>query len=338
MSKTTSSKRAFAASVVSLALCFVMLLGTTFAWFTASTSTLVNTITSGNLKIDLVDGTGEDASSLVGKTLSFVDASDAAITDDVLWEPNCTYTVQDVYVKNTGNVDLKFKIAVLGIAGDDSLADVITWTVDGIDIDTAEFELEAGETYSSAISLTGTMDKNAGNRYMNKTSEGVAIAVYATQNDVEAEYAEVVGLIKELDTSEITGVALDTAYTLTTTDNAPEAAYADWDADFVVTFDQDIAAGAVTLAGAYDEWNNGAWVSFQNPVPLEAGTEFRLLKDSRGSYITYEEVCERVNNFSCGAASDVSGLTMTVELRLYEGHNAAETGEYITAGTYTYTF
>ena len=337
MSKKTSSRSALTASVISLALCFLMLLGTTFAWFTASTSTIVNTITSGTLKIDLVDGTGDDATSLVGKTLDFVDETGAVI-EDALWEPNCTYTVQDVYVKNTGNIDLKFKIEVLGMTGDDGLADVITWTVDGAEVGDTTYSIPAGETYSTAISLTGTMDKNAGNRYMDKTADGVAIAVYATQDDPEAEFEEVVGIIKELDPSEAEGVTLDTAYTMTTTENAPEAKYADWNADFVISFDQDVAAGAVTLAGSYAAWNNGTWESFQNPDAIAAGEELRLLEGSRGAYITYNEICENVIDFSCGAASDVAGLTMTVELRLFERVNGVETGNYVTAGTYTYTF
>ncbi len=331
MFKKTSSKSALTASVISLALCFVMLLGTTFAWWSTSTSSLVNTVKSGNLYIDLVDDSNE---TLVGKTLSFVGVNDG---EEVLWEPGCSYTVEDVYLKNTGTCDIKYKINVIGIDGDSELADVITWTVNGAEATSFEGKLASGEK-SAAIKLAGSMDKNAGNRYMNKTADGIAIAVYATQDNDEATYAEVVGLIQELDVSEVTDVALDTAYTLKTVAGAPEAEYADWNADFVVSFDQDIDAGAVTLAGAYDEWDNGNWVSFANPAAIEAGTEFRLLKDSRNTYITYAEVCDRVNNFSCGAASDVSGLTMTVELRLFERVNGVETGEYITAGTYTYTF
>ena len=167
MFKKTSSKSAVTASVISLALCFVMLIGTTFAWFTASTSTMVNTLKSGELKIDLVDANGD---TLVGKTLDFIDTETGAVIEDALWEPNCSYTVQDVYVKNTGNVDLKFKIDVLGISGDEGLDDVITWTVDGVNIEGTTYSLAAGETYSEAIALTGTMDKNAGNQYMDKTA------------------------------------------------------------------------------------------------------------------------------------------------------------------------
>ena len=43
------------ASVLSLMLCLVMLLGTTFAWFTDTATTAVNTIQSGTLDIDIID-------------------------------------------------------------------------------------------------------------------------------------------------------------------------------------------------------------------------------------------------------------------------------------------
>ena len=48
-----STKRAFLASVMALLLCFTMLLGTTFAWFTDSVSNGVNKIVSGNLDVEL---------------------------------------------------------------------------------------------------------------------------------------------------------------------------------------------------------------------------------------------------------------------------------------------
>ena len=315
MLKKTSSKSAVTVSVISLVLCFAMLIGTTFAWFTASTSTIVNTIKSGELKIDLVDANDK---TVVGKTLNFIDTETGDVIADALWEPNCSYTVQDVYVKNTGNVDIRFKIDVIGISGDEGLADVIDWTVDGVDIDGNTYSLAAGETYSTAIALTGTMDKDAGNQYMNKTADGIAIAVYATQDDDDAEFEEVVGLIKELNVDDIEGVDLDTAYTFTTAENAP----------------------AVTLAGSYEAYRNGEWIPFTNPA-LAEGEEFRLLKNfNDGTYISYEEVCNNVGTFNCGAASDVDGLVMTVELRLYEtdGSYTNETGDYATAGIYTYTF
>lgn len=342
MSKS-SSKSALTASVISLALCVVMLIGTTFAWWSTSTSSAVNTVKSGNLTIDLIDSNSDSGATLVGKTLDFIDAETGAVIEDALWEPGCSYTVQDVFLKNTGSVDIKYKINVIGIAGDEGLAEVIDWTVNGESATEFEGTLASGET-SDAIALAGSMKESAGNQYMNMTADGIAIAVYATQVNA-TEYEEVVALIKEYEDELPTvnpengdATTLDTAYTFTPVAGAPEDKYASWNADYVVTFNQDVAPNAVCLAGQYDAWSED-WIAFYNSEAIAAGAEIRLLKDARDVAITYDECCNTVGEFNCGAASDVAGLTMTVELRLFERDaSGAETGNYVTAGTYTYAF
>ena len=42
MQNQKSTKRAFGCSVVAVAICVAMLIGTTFAWFTSTASTAVN--------------------------------------------------------------------------------------------------------------------------------------------------------------------------------------------------------------------------------------------------------------------------------------------------------
>ena len=79
-----------------------------------------------------------------------------------------------------------------------------------------------------------------------------------------------------------------------------------------------------------------------------AGEETRLLKDmwfGEDGSISYQELC-KLNKFLCGALDvedDDTGAKMTVELRLYEVTENApqtnvETGEYVTVGSYEYTF
>ena len=329
MRKTNSSKKAFTASVISIVLCFVMLLGTTFAWWSASASSLVTTVQSGNLSIDLVD---DADASLIGKTLSFVDADGVAL-EETLWEPGSSYTVEPLYIRNTGTSNIKYIVEVIGISGDNDLASVINWEVEGAETGSTEYHLASGEK-SEAIVLTGTMDENAGNRYMDLKADGIAIAVYATQDNENATYEQVVALVKELEDKPDN---LDAAFTFIPVPGAPEDKYADWNADYVISFDRDIAAGDVYLAGQYDAWSD-EWVGFSNPEAIAAGEEIRLVESSQGAYVTYDECCNIVKEFNGGAASDVSGLTMTVELRLFERVNGVETGEYVTAGTYTYTF
>ena len=53
MTKKRSTRRALALSFISLLLCVSMFVGTTFAWFTDSVSSLNNKIVAGNLDVEL---------------------------------------------------------------------------------------------------------------------------------------------------------------------------------------------------------------------------------------------------------------------------------------------
>lgn len=333
-------KGSVAASVVSLVLCCVMLLGTTFAWFSTSVSSTVNAIQSGSLKIDLVD---EDGKSLVGKTIEIDEDSMEGFTT-TFWEPGCEATFQDVFVKNESNIDVKYEIKVVGLDGDAKLLDAITFE-DNTDDFAAGATLAAGDT-SDAITISAKMDENAGNQYQNLTADGIAVVVYATQVNAKAEFEEVAVAAKELDVESIKDeIELDTAYTfvpaLGDADKvaASKEKYGTWHADYVVWVDQNIEAEAITLAGAYDNWDDGAWVSYKNNAPVNANTEIRLIKDYMGGAPwTYADAIDYVQVFNCGAASDVDGLTLNVELRLYEVKDGAENGNYVVAGSYAYTF
>lgn len=327
MFSAKSSKRTMTASVISLVLCFVMLLGTTFAWFTTNASTSVNTIKSGSLSVDLVDAKEE---SLVGKTVAFKNAD-----SETLWEPGCTYELEEVYVKNTGKLALKYNIEVVGVDGDAKLLDAIDWT---ISVDNTNNVLAAGAT-SAAIAIKGTMKKDAGNQYQDLEADGIAITVTATQAAVESDsiddqydkdaaFAAVSAVVTELGEEKPADLAV--AYKFKPAEDASKSAYKDYKADFVVSFDKDIPANAVTLKGQYGDYD---WTAISNPVALAAGEEIRLLETMLNTSVTYEEICS-FGEFNCGAASNgASGVNMTVELRLYDAN-----GDYLIAGTYTYAF
>ena len=203
MTNSKNTKRALLASILSVVLCCAMLIGSTFAWFTDSASTAVNNIQAGALKVDLVD---KDGNSLDGKTLEFVKAENAN-DEDVLWEPGCTYNLPAVYVKNNGNLALKYKLVVSGVEGNAKLLEAIEFTCNGLDMNT-EGHLKAGET-SSALTIMGHMKETAGNEYQGLSIDGIGITVVATQDTVEhdsndnqyddgAEYATPVSTQEEL--------------------------------------------------------------------------------------------------------------------------------------------
>ncbi len=186
-SKTT--KRALLSSVVAMLVCFTMLLSTTFAWFTDTAVSGSNVIVSGKLDVALIDA--NDA-SLEGEVIEWA-AKDGRAQDKILWEPGCTYETESFYVKNNGNLALKYQVVINGIDGDAKLLEAIEWTVTvgGVETDLSTFEGKlyptAGSDKSEAIILSGHMKEDAGNEYQDLTVNGISISVFATQLDAETD-------------------------------------------------------------------------------------------------------------------------------------------------------
>ena len=181
-----ATKRALLTSVMALVMCVVMLVGTTFAWFTDTASTGVNKIVAGNLDVDIVD---ESGNSLDGGTLSFVNKENQS---NILWEPGATFFTQGFKIVNNGNLALKYKVVVSGTTGDAKLLKAIKFDVveaktkDAAAVSFAnESNLLPNATAPAAENvyyyLRGHMDENAGNEYKNLTLDGISITVYATQ-------------------------------------------------------------------------------------------------------------------------------------------------------------
>ena len=96
-----AAKRALLTSVMALVMCVVMLVGTTFAWFTDTASTAVNKIVAGNLDIEV-------KYTLDGDNWNDLDGA-ADIFQKGLWEPGHTEVVA-LKFKNNGNLALKYSI------------------------------------------------------------------------------------------------------------------------------------------------------------------------------------------------------------------------------------
>ena len=179
MNNKKATKRALLTSVMALVMCVVMLVGTTFAWFTDTASTAVNKIQAGNLDIKLLAEDG--VTSLEGATLEWQKA-EGVEGEDILWEPGCRYKLQPIIIKNAGTLALKYKIVISGIDGDAKLNEAIEWTIDGVSLD-EEKPLLAGE--SAKLMIEGHMKKEAGNEYQGLSIDGIGITVYATQYTYE---------------------------------------------------------------------------------------------------------------------------------------------------------
>lgn len=180
-----STKKALIASVLSLVLCVSMLVGSTFAWFTDTATTSVNTIQAGNLKVDIVNEAG---TSMKGSSMSFVNSDGSA---DILWEPGATFRTIGFKVKNIGNLAFKYKMVLNGVDGDNELLNVITFKVvkaDGTAVDLSMFEGHlTKDAESELLYIEGHMAEDAGNDYQGKELTGLGITVYATQDTVEKD-------------------------------------------------------------------------------------------------------------------------------------------------------
>ena len=196
MNTKKATKRALLTSVMALVMCVVMLVGTTFAWFTDTASTGVNKIQAGNLKVDIIGADSENHVSMLSFTKA--GATDAEAGAEILWEPGCRYLTEGFRIANKGNLALKWKAqvnkgATAANEGNFDLLDVInfylvTKAADGTETETPldEFTGNLKKTETSDVYyIKGVMQTTAGNDYQGLTLNGITITVYATQDTVE---------------------------------------------------------------------------------------------------------------------------------------------------------
>ena len=196
-----ATKRALLTSVMALVMCVVMLVGTTFAWFTDTASTAVNKIQAGNLDVALEMSTdGTNWESAEGKTLTFK-TEDNRAADKILWEPGCRYVLPELRIVNKGNLALKYKITVNGVTGDAKLLEAIDFTakmgateialdnLKGAILPSGAAQTTAGVAIGETdpITIKGVMKTTAGNEYQGLSIDGIGITVVATQYTYEKD-------------------------------------------------------------------------------------------------------------------------------------------------------
>ena len=186
MSNKKATKRALLTSITALAMCVVMLVGTTFAWFTDTATANVNKIQAGNLDValEMLDTAQNKWVTAEGKTLEFKKADAALSGEKVLWEPGCRYELPALRVVNKGNLALKYKIQITGIQGNAKLNKVIDWTINDAPVNLTEGHL-AANAEGDSFTIKGVMQTTAGNEYQGLSIDGIAITVFATQDTVE---------------------------------------------------------------------------------------------------------------------------------------------------------
>ena len=210
------TRRSIRTSITALILCFIMLVGTTFAWFTDEVTSANNIIKTGNLDIGMLwssDNTNwNDTEGALAKP----------VFNNDKWEPGYT-EVRYIKVQNLGSLAFQYKMTINPTDGIGMLAEVIDVSYDivtGNDNFVAPTaadkqgsltkvatlkelilangtvaggvllpESESAEGYYSGeivVCISFHMQESAGNEYQNANIGGdFGINLYATQFDYE---------------------------------------------------------------------------------------------------------------------------------------------------------
>lgn len=174
------TRKSLWAAGFALLVCILLLLGTTFAWFTDSVSNRGNKIQAGNLSIALLQKTDtmSDAQEVAARDAGinvsdeYTDISDvpAPIFDYTLWEPGYT-DFKVLGVKNTGTLALKYKLDIVANEDAGDLAKIIDVyvTTSETPIDTVPTSLDG---MHNAGTLESLMNDNDGAAYGELFPEG----------------------------------------------------------------------------------------------------------------------------------------------------------------------
>lgn len=195
-------------SVISIALCAMLLVGTTFAWFVDVASNKDNEVTIASFGVDLLAADG--TTSIKGGTGDlFVDAK---------LEPG-SFVMEKLYAKNIGELDLKHQIAVKAANADVNnyleCAIVIgehehtTWEALKAAAANTAFGMREGVTAEAGNLVPGASQQFTVAVYMKEdapataagTSAKITVKVNAGQTNEAAPYTQVVNLLKNGDFS-----------------------------------------------------------------------------------------------------------------------------------------
>ena len=149
--------------------------------------------TAGNVKVDIIDDSSENPSSLVGQVLQFQTSSNQR---DVLFEPGVTFYTQGFKVKNTGDIPVNFRIYISNDENFDmaEFAEAFELWISTDPTDPSQAQklisfdgrLEVGET-SETYYLFVRMKETAENKFQGKEYTGIGVTVYAVQGNVSVE-------------------------------------------------------------------------------------------------------------------------------------------------------
>lgn len=212
MNNMKTTKRALGTSIVALIMCFAMLVGTTYAWFTDTVTSSGNVIKSGKLDVALTWSEDYDVDEA---NWNNVEADNAApiFSGDILWEPGYT-AVRYLKVENLGNLALQYKLQIVtngalenadGIKLSDAIdvyysatkTEVVGRDVSGLNYLGTLTQFLTGAAVADTLEEEGDadyatlvlkMNENAGNEYQNlSVGTSFDVVLFATQLAYESD-------------------------------------------------------------------------------------------------------------------------------------------------------
>ena len=275
MANSKLIKKALLVSIFTILFCVTMLISTTFAWFTDTSTVSVKTIKSGSLDVVLEMATdwNDDESvktweSAKDKTISFRKATGQE-NKEVIWEPGSSYKLPEIRISNNGNLALKYKIVISGINDNSELNEVIDWTIK-LDNQTyvtdKEYKLNAktdSSTDFDILTIEGAMKDDASNEYQSSSIDNISITVVATQDTVENDSE---GNQYDKDADYVPKIPTDKSYI---------GKYADIDGDGTVD-------GVIFADLAFS--NSGTWGSSNGTWSYSASANLKQYYISQESY------------------------------------------------------
>ncbi len=188
MTNRKSTKKALLTSFLCLLLCFSMLVGTTFAWFTDSVESGVNQIIAGNLDVEVYN------SLTVGENK--VDSNTKLFNEITYWEPGVV-AYENLTVANLGTLALKYQLSVnftdaTATPDGKTLADVLQvgFVEGGIQSTTREGALSEVEQWLPLESFvqSGKLDSTVQDLTDAKTSDTYGIVIYWQPSEDDNDY------------------------------------------------------------------------------------------------------------------------------------------------------
>ena len=169
----------------------MLMLGSTMAWF-QDTEVVINTYTFGNLDVDIVEKKN-DGQIVGATTLQFVKPDGGEYQAGAyLFEPGATFQLKEFYIKNSGDVALKYrlKLDTTGATGQKKLLDSMTITATmGNGSPAPSFSLDSETRTLAAGRMDGPvriyihMKEAAGNEYQDLSVEGLVVMLIDVQDE-----------------------------------------------------------------------------------------------------------------------------------------------------------